>query len=105
MEIGKKAFQGGDSSSVTTVRDLSTSAVFHEFVNAIIVDLSKILYCSHASEKKGKKQVNIAVIGMHSIFCESFLGDQVMEKKLFRDDKLLGKGFAGDGRFLREKSV
>ncbi len=105
MEIGKKAFQSGYSSSVTSVRDLSTSALFHELVDAIVVDLSKVLYCSHALEKKGKEQIDIAVVGLDSILCEPFLGDQVMEEKFFRGKKLLGKGFAGDGRIPREKSV
>ncbi len=51
--------------------------------------------------KKRKEDVDIAVIGLDSIVCEPFFGDQVMEEELFCGEKFFGKRFAGDGRIPR----
>ena len=74
-------------------------------MDAIVADLSQGLYCSHALAKEGKKQVNIAVVGLDSIFCEPFFSDQVVEGKLFCGEKFFWEGLAGDSRILPEKSV
>lgn len=48
--------------------------------------------------KKEQEKMNISVVCLYSIFRIAFLGDQVMEKKLFSRNKLLWEGFSGDGR-------
>lgn len=40
--------------------------------------------------------MNVSVVGGYGIFCKAFLGDQIMEKKLFCRNELLWEGFSGD---------
>lgn len=105
MQVSKKALQGGDSSCVAAVRDLSASALFQELLDTILVDLRKGLYRPHPLKKKGEEEVDIAVVGLDGIFRKPFLGDQVMEEKFFCGKKLFGNGGAGNGRILREQSI
>jgi len=49
-------------------------------------------------QEKNKKEMNICVVGLNSIFCKAFFSDQIMKKDLFCRNKLLWEGFSGDGR-------
>lgn len=49
-------------------------------------------------EEKSQEEVNVALIGYNTVFGKTFLGDQIVEKKLSCGNKLLWEGFTGDGR-------
>lgn len=78
----------------------SVVALFEEFVNSLVVDLSEALDPSHVLQEKGKKEVDVTVVSLNGILSKSLLGYQVVEKKLFCLEKLLGKGLADNGNIL-----
>jgi len=50
------------------------------------------------SQKKEKENINVCVVSFDGIVCKAFLSDEIMEKELFCRNKLLWKGFVGDGK-------
>ena len=79
---------------------LSAATVLKIFMDSFVVYLGEALKRSHMLQKKGEKEVNVAVVGADSILCKPFLSNEVVEKKFFCLEKFLGKGFADDGNIL-----
>ena len=63
-------------------------------MNCFYVDL---LQGTFFFQKKEEEEINVRVVCFDSIFRKAFLGDKVVEKKLFCRNKLLWEGFFGDG--------
>lgn len=79
---------------------LPAAALFEEFVDSFVVDLSEALDPSHVLQEKGKKEVDVTIVSLGGILSKSFLGDKVVKKKFFYLEKFLGKGLADDGNIL-----
>ena len=94
-EIRKKTFESRDPSRITSMRNLSASALFEKTMDDVTVDLlQRFLFFL----KKEKEKIYVCVVSLDGIICKAFLGYQVMEKEFFCRNKLMWKRFVDDGK-------
>ncbi len=71
-------------------------------MNSRTVDLLQGAYWRFFLQES-KKEVNIGRVGLDGVFGKAFLRDQVVEKKLFCRNKLLGEGCGVDGNVGKQR--
>jgi hypothetical protein len=66
--------------------------------------------CNFLLSKKGKKKIDVSLVGLNGVVGKAFFGDQIAEVDRSCGYKLRGDGFSGEGqvmccRLLRQERI